>query len=158
MFRPTRKIRDARECPVDWTPLKKEIRQPFRVRVEVDVCPKCQGIFLDKKEVEPMTGSHRLHKILSKYTGLNSDVQVLCPNCGGLMTAMDAGGVRVDVCMDCFGVWFAAGELDRLEHMDHAAFRRLTPEEMAEYRKKERIEVKDHLDAIRSMFLELKRL
>lgn len=143
---------------MDWTPLAKETRKPFRESVEVDMCPKCQGIFLDKKEVEPMTGSHRLHKVLSKYTGLDSDVQVLCPNCGGLMTAMDAGGVRVDVCIDCFGVWFGAGELDKLAAMPHTAFRHLTPEEMAEYRKKERIEVKDHLDAVRSLFLELRRL
>ncbi|HYM39485.1 MAG TPA: zf-TFIIB domain-containing protein [Thermoplasmata archaeon] len=158
MFTRNRKIRETRECPVDWTPLRKEIRKPFRQSVEVDVCPKCQGIFLDKKEVEAMTGSHRLHKLLTKYTGLNSNVQLLCPNCGGLMEAEDAGGIRVDVCLDCFGVWLAAGELERLEAMPHSTFRHLTPEEMAEYRAKKEIELKDHLDAVRSMLLELRRL
>lgn len=153
-----RKIRDARECPADWTPLRRETRQSFLRHVEVDVCPKCQGLFLDKNEVEALTGSHSLHTLLTKYTGLNSDVQILCPNCGGLMEAMDAGNVRVDVCLDCFGVWLDAGELDRLAATDHAVFRRLTPEEMQEYRKKKEIKREEHLDAIRSLFGGLGRI
>lgn len=152
-----RKIRDARECPKDWSPLSKERRQSFLRDVEVDVCPKCQGLFLDKNEVQALTGSHALHELLTKYTGLNSDVQILCPNCGGLMESMDAGNVRVDVCLDCFGAWMDAGELERLAAMDHSAFEHLTPEEMAEYRKKKEIKRKEHEDAIRSLFLGLRR-
>ncbi len=152
-----RKIRDARECPKDWTPLKKETRKAFLRDVEVDVCPKCQGIFLDKNEIEPLTGSHRLHEILSKYTGLNSDVQILCPNCGGLMESEDAGNVRVDVCLDCFGVWMDAGELERLASMDHKAFRHLTPEELEAYRKKKEVKREEHEDAVRSLFSGLRR-
>ena len=154
---PTRKVRDARECPKDWSALTKETRKSFLRNVEVDVCPKCQGIFLDKKEVEELTGSHRLHEILTKYTGLNSDVQILCPNCGGLMESEDAGNVRVDVCLDCFGVWMDAGELERLASMDRSAFRHLTPEEMEEYRKKKEIKREEHQNAIRSLFGDLRR-
>ncbi len=157
MFGRNRKIRDKRECPVDWSPLTKETRKPFRTTVQIDICPKCQGVFLDKNEVQAITGSHRLHEILTKYTGLNSNVQVVCPNCGGLMEAEDAGGVRVDVCLDCFGVWMDAGELDRLETMDRAAFRHLTPEEMEEYRKKKEIRHEEHENAIRSLFGGLRR-
>ena len=142
---------------MDWTLLTKETRKPLRRNVEVDVCPKCQGVFLDKNEVQSMTGSHRLHEVLSKYTGLNSDVQVLCPNCGGLMSAQDAGNVRVDVCLDCFGVWMSAGELERLEAMDRKAFRHLTPEELEAYQKKREIKREEHEDAIRSIFLGLRR-
>ncbi len=151
-----RKIRDTRECPQDWAALNKETRHSFHRNVEVDVCPKCQGLFLDKNEVQALTGSHRLHEILTKYTGLNSNVQILCPNCGGLMEAEDAGNVRVDVCLDCFGVWMDAGELEKLAAMDHSAFRHLTPEEMEEYRKKKEIRHEEHRDAIRSLFAGLK--
>ena len=152
-----RKIRDKRECPKDWSPLQKEMRESFLRKVEVDVCPKCRGVFLDENEVAKLTGSHRLHEILSKYTGLNSNVQVLCPNCGGLMEAEDAGDVRVEVCLDCFGVWLDAGELERLATMDRAAFRHLTPEEMEGYRKKKEIRREEHEDAIRNLFLGLRR-
>jgi len=156
VIRKEKKIRDARECPQDWTPLRKEMRRSFHHNAEVDVCPKCQGLFLDKKEVEALTGSHSLHELLTKYTGLNSDVQILCPNCGGLMESMDAGNVRVDVCLDCFGVWLDAGELERLAAMDASAFRHLSPEDMEEYRKKKEIQREEHLDAIRSLFLGLR--
>ena len=152
-----RKIRDARECPRDWAPLKKEMRKPFLRNVEVDVCPKCQGLFLDKKEVQELTGSHRLHEILTKYTGLDSNVPILCPNCGGLMESEDAGDVRVDVCLDCFGVWMDAGELERLDQMDPSVFRHLTLEEMEAYRNKKEIRREEHENAIRSLFLGLRR-
>ena len=92
-----RKIRDARECPKDWSALQKEMRESFLRKVEVDVCPKCQGVFHDENELAKQTGSRRLHEILSKYAGLNSNVQILCPNCGGLMESEDADGARVDV-------------------------------------------------------------
>ena len=123
----------------------------------MDVCPQCQGLFLDKNEVAALTGSHRLHELLTRYTGLNSNVQILCPNCGGLMESEDAGNVRVDVCLDCFGVWMDAGELERLANMDPSAFRHLTPEQMEEYRRKKEIRREEHEDAIRSLFLGLRR-
>ena len=152
-----RKIRDARECPKDWAPLRKETRQSFLRNVEVDVCPKCQGLFLDQNEVQALTGSHRLHELLTKYTGLNSNVQIVCPNCGGLMEAEDVAGVRVDVCLDCFGAWMDAGELERLAATDHSAFRHLSPEEIQEYRAKKEAKREEHVNAIRSLFLGLRR-
>ncbi|HYR82278.1 MAG TPA: zf-TFIIB domain-containing protein, partial [Thermoplasmata archaeon] len=85
-----RKIRDARECPRDWSPLTKETRHSHLRAVEADVCPKCKGIFLDKKEIRKLTGDWSLNKLLTKYVGLESDSQLVCPNCGGLMEIEDA--------------------------------------------------------------------
>ena len=72
-----RKIRDARECPRDWTPLSKEIRHTHLRAVEADTCPKCKGIFLDKKEIRKLTGDWSLNKLLTKYAGLESDSQLV---------------------------------------------------------------------------------
>ena len=123
----------------------------------MDVCPQCQGLFLDKNEVAALSGSQRLHELLTRYTGLNSSVQILCPNCGGLMESEDAGNVRVDVCLDCFGVWMDAGERARRATRDPSAFRHHTPEQMEEYRRKKEIRREEHEDAIRSLFLGLRR-
>ena len=35
-----------------------------------------------------------------------------CPKCGGNLAERDLGGVKVDRCTDCNGVWLDAGELD----------------------------------------------
>ena len=50
-----------------------------------------------------------------------------------------------------------AGELERLANMDPSAFRHLTPEQMEEYRRKKEIRREEHEDAIRSLFLGLRR-
>src|SRR5439155_669316 len=104
-----------------------------------DVCPKCKGIFLDKEEIRKLTGDWSLNKLLTKYVGLDSDSQLVCPNCGGLMEIEDAGNVRVDACLDCKGVWLDAGELERLAAMDPAEFRTLTPEKIDELQKAKEI-------------------
>jgi len=152
-----RKIRDARECPKDWTSLRKESRRSHLHTVEVDVCPTCQGIFLDKKEIRTLTGSSSLNKLLTKYLGLDSDSQLVCPNCGGLMDGEDAGDVRVDVCLDCKGVWLDAGELERLGAIDDAEFREFTPDKIEEILKAKEIKHEERRKAIRTLFRGLGR-
>ena len=147
-----KKIRDARECPKDWSPLGKETRRSHHRTVEVDVCPKCHGIFLDQKEIRTLTGSSSLNKLLTKYLGLDSDSQLICPNCGGLMDGEDAGGVRVDVCLDCSGVWLDAGELERLGAMSDAEFRGFTPDKIEEILKAKDVKDEERRKAIRSLF------
>jgi Zn-finger nucleic acid-binding protein len=147
-----RKIRDARECPKDWSPLRKEVRHSHHRSVEVDVCPTCQGIFLDKKEIRTLTGSSSLNQLLTKYLGLDSDSQLVCPNCGGLMDGEDAGDIRVDVCLDCKGVWLDAGELERLGAMDDAEFRSFTPDKIEEILKAKDLKAEEHRKAIRTLF------
>ena len=35
-----------------------------------------------------------------------------CPKCGGDLAERDMGGVKIDQCGDCRGVWLDAGELE----------------------------------------------
>ena len=152
-----RKIREERECPRDWAPLGKETRRTHFWKVEVDVCPTCKGIFFDKKEIRRLTGDRSLNTLLTKYVGMESRSPLVCPNCGGLMDTEDAGGVRVDVCLDCEGVWLDAGELERLAAMDASEFRTLTPEKIAELQKAKEVRHEEHRQALRSMFRGLRR-
>ena len=116
------------------------------------MCPKCHGIFLDQKEIRTLTGSSSLNKLLTKYLGLDSDSQLICPNCGGLMDGEDAGGVRVDVCLDCSGVWLDAGELERLGAMSDGEFRAFTPDKIEEILKAKDVKDEERRKAIRSLF------
>ena len=116
------------------------------------MCPKCQGIFLDKNEIRTLTGSHSLGILLTKKLGLDSDSPLVCPNCGGLMDGEDAGDVRVDVCLDCKGVWLDAGELERLKTMDGATFRAFTPEKISELVKAKEIKHEERRRAMRTLF------
>jgi Zn-finger nucleic acid-binding protein len=152
-----KKIREQRECPRDWTPLQRERREAHLRSVEVDVCPTCQGLFLDKREILSLTGSGDLNKLLTRYLGLDSDSQLVCPNCGGLMDGEDAGNVRVDVCLDCKGVWLDSSELERLASIDDAEFRHFTPEKIEEILKAKEIHREERVKAVRSLFRGLRR-
>lgn len=100
--------------------------------VKVDVCPQCHGLYLDKGEILRLTGNRPLHTFLTKYVGIDSDSQLVCPGCGGIMDLEDAAGVKVDVCIQCFGLWLDAGELEKLQDADPKAFKELSPEKRAE--------------------------
>jgi hypothetical protein len=36
-----------------------------------------------------------------------------CPKCGASLREVEMQGVKVDVCSECSGVWFDAGEIDQ---------------------------------------------
>jgi len=46
-----------------------------------------------------------------------------CPKCGGTLGERDFEHVKVDVCAECRGIWFDAGEIEMLGHVKnhHAA-------------------------------------
>ncbi|HEV8360758.1 MAG TPA: zf-TFIIB domain-containing protein [Candidatus Thermoplasmatota archaeon] len=121
-----------RDCPRDHTPLVEETRPVLGPDVKVDICPMCKGVFLDKGEILRLTGNRPLNTFLTKYVGIDSDSQLVCPACGGIMDLEDAAGVKVDVCLSCFGLWLDAGELDQLKDADPKAFKELSPEKRAE--------------------------
>lgn len=108
-----------RECPRCWEPLEPEDREVFGPNVTVDICPECDGEFLDEGEIRRLTGDRDLHKLLTDYLGIDADSDLVCPDCGGLMDAeylqLQDETVEVDVCLDCKGVWLDDGELAKLQ-------------------------------------------
>jgi len=125
----------VRECPRCWVPLKTRIDKVWGlVSVEVDECPKCDGIYLDDGELKKLTGNRSLAKWLTKYLGIDSDSGLICPRCGGMMDAERPEGIEVDVCLTCHGIWLDAGELEALSQLEDSQFKRsaLSNEKLAE--------------------------
>ncbi|HQH26510.1 MAG TPA: zf-TFIIB domain-containing protein, partial [Oligoflexia bacterium] len=45
-----------------------------------------------------------------------------CPACSSKLTPQNAGNLELDVCTEsCGGIWFDAGELEKLDHADENA-------------------------------------
>lgn len=42
---------------------------------------------------------------------------LVCPVCRGVMTEIDKGGVVIDTCTQCRGVWLDRGELEKLSNL-----------------------------------------
>lgn len=104
-----------RICPRDGDPLVAQAIPVGRRSVEVDACARCQGLFLDVGEIAQLTGNRGLHRYLTTYLGIDTDSQLVCPSCGGLMDTEECAGTTVDVCVRCKGVWLDAGELQALQ-------------------------------------------
>jgi len=110
-----------RACPRDHTPLVPEKVAVTGPDVTIDKCPTCAGVFLDKNELLRISGDFRLNKYLRDKVALDSDSQVVCPHCGGIMDLERIAGVEVEVCLTCFGLWLDGGELEALKGRRDAA-------------------------------------
>ena len=121
-----------RDCPRCFSELIPEKFSKGLWKVEIDKCKSCSGIYLDKGELMTLTGNRPLHHLTTKHLGVDSDSEILCPGCGSLMDDEYPGGVEIDVCLQCNGVWLDKKELNLLKDIDPSSMKALSPEKLAE--------------------------
>ena len=71
--------------------------------VEIDMCPRCKGVWLDEGELE-------------EITGLNPEEGRVftCEKCGFSMNKKVILGIEIDYCGSCGSIWLDPGELEKL--------------------------------------------
>jgi len=121
-----------RDCPHCFERLVKRIFKKGLWSVDTDVCRSCNGLYLDKGELLKLTSNRPLHNITTKYLGVDSDSNLLCPGCGSIMDMESVGGVEIDVCLQCNGVWLDSEELEQLKDLNSDDIEKLSPEKLAE--------------------------
>lgn len=116
------------KCPRDRTEMK---LQKHPAGVELDVCGKCQGVWLDKGEIEAIEkkvadevvvedDSLQLPEIDFFFSRrMQADFKAIaCPRCGAEMESREydqLARVVVDVCSKGCGMWLDRNELQSLE-------------------------------------------
>jgi len=88
--------------------------------LEVDLCPKCGGLWLDRGEITrasklPEAELARLRKLLTGKGGpppLPTADKAPCPACTGKLSEVVLGAVHVDYCSTCHGIFLDRGELE----------------------------------------------
>lgn len=121
-----------RDCPRCFERLEKRSFKKGLWSVDTDVCRSCSGLYLDKGELLKLTSNRPLHNITTKYLGVDSDSNLLCPGCGSIMDMESVGGVEIDVCLQCNGVWLDSEELEQLKELSSDDIEKLSPEKLAE--------------------------
>lgn len=105
-------------CPTCNCPLEED---GFRESI-IDICPKCQGIWLDSEEFNFHAAERDVYSdatIPKKFTRKpleEKKAYLPCVRCGSLMGRQHfrkVSGVLIDVCRD-HGVWLDAGELEQI--------------------------------------------
>ncbi len=88
--------------------------------VEVDHCPSCGGLWLDRGELEKL-GTRSAEELtdLKKILGVDpkvppvpDDTTIHCPACDGKLREVRFGNILIDFCDSCRGLWLDKGELD----------------------------------------------
>ena len=115
------------KCPVDQSEMHKRI---YEADIEVDECPTCLGIWLDRGELHAIEQSREndyteelknkapIHRIHTVQTPEQTNRNLSCPSCGDVMYEKEHGyfsKVMIDTCINCRGVWLDRGELKALE-------------------------------------------
>jgi Zn-finger nucleic acid-binding protein len=88
--------------------------------LEVDLCPKCGGLWLDRGEIAraaklPEAELVRLRGLLADKAGpppVPTEAVAPCPACPGSLSEVMLGAVRVDYCTRCQGIFLDKGELE----------------------------------------------
>ena len=115
------------KCPTDQTELT---RQTYEADIEVDVCPSCHGMWLDRGELEAIEEKiendyiEEMNKF-PDYAGRAYDMAlqqkqsvIHCPNCRTDMERKEyaySSQVMIDLCPHCHGIWLDKGEIRALE-------------------------------------------
>jgi Zn-finger nucleic acid-binding protein len=107
-------------CPACRKFLK---RQRDAAGLEIDACPSCYGIWFDADELGRFLRSEPLRKRfiwdeavepLRSIGYVMSTRARICPRCQVAMQETLFGGVSLDLCGRCKGIWLDDGELQRI--------------------------------------------
>ncbi len=71
--------------------------------VEIDYCPKCGGVWLERGELEDLSG-----------LDLEKARRITCNKCQGEMSTRVISDVEIDYCPKCGNVWLDKGEMEKL--------------------------------------------
>jgi Zn-finger nucleic acid-binding protein len=106
--------------------------------LEVDLCPKCGGLWLDRGEITraarlPEKELARLRSLLTGKSGpppVPTESIAPCPACPGKLSEVLLGAVHVDYCDRCQGIFLDKGELEAAVEAVHARDRNTRPQEI----------------------------
>src|SRR5262252_4363734 len=108
--------------------------------LEVDLCPKCGGLWLDRGEITrasklPEAELTRLRGLLAGKGGpppVPTEHKAPCPACAGSLSEVVLGAVHVDYCDKCHGIFLDRGELDQAVKAVQELDRKTTPRQVVE--------------------------
>ena len=101
---------EAVRCPRDHAPATLLRESGGKYSFFIDYCEHCGGTWLDHGEFAKMAGSKEAERVLEEYASGTSRLH--CPRDNAAMALRPVGGIVIDVCPKCHGMWFDRRELD----------------------------------------------
>jgi len=112
------------DCPHCTLPLRKIDLGRYKgeyASVVVDICPECQGTWLDKGELDLRDESVWTDaEAVVFQSGQPNHSPLICPRCAVPLSSSHPKGhpdLILDRCPDCSGFWLDQGELEKIQDM-----------------------------------------
>ena len=104
--------------------LKEEMRKETYENIEIDRCPVCKGMYLDRGELKALLGKGQGNVADNLGFSPTSDamdaMEATCPRCNQKMIMAKApGDVDVNLCKNCGAIFLDQGELATLQLNTH---------------------------------------
>jgi len=93
------------DCPRDGARMASSTDLSLRV----NVCRDCSGLWVPKAQIVGRVDGEVIRKLYHAPSTRLTEIR--CPADGSPMWEFSAGGILVDRCNQCGGLWFDAGEL-----------------------------------------------
>lgn len=101
-------------CPTCQSSLQKR----FSHYVEVDLCAKCGGLWLDHGEFDALVArrfvGHEAERDMAQHTFVKDTEVLHCPIDHGPMVGVEFDGLALDFCPECRGIWLDGHEREVL--------------------------------------------
>ncbi len=103
---------------------KEEMKSETYEGIEIDRCPVCKGMFLDRGELKALIGEEQGNiadnLAFSPTSDAMDDVPAHCFRCSRDMTPTNApGDVLVNLCESCAAIFLDQGELATIQFHAH---------------------------------------
>ncbi|HXE72762.1 MAG TPA: zf-TFIIB domain-containing protein [Candidatus Nitrosotenuis sp.] len=98
------------KCQIEMQPLE-------MMAVNMDLCPLCNGCWLDRRELETFTRSRGADSLRVDTLQEKHETRFRCPRCQNPMVEGRFSRLPelvLDQCPQCRGLWLDRGELSRL--------------------------------------------
>jgi Zn-finger nucleic acid-binding protein len=83
--------------------------------VTVDRCNRCDGYWFDRSELEKVLDEESKAWTLQFEKSFEDDADFRCPRCEGLVETRNLYDIKVDLCLNCGGIWLDRGELEAVQ-------------------------------------------
>ena len=101
------------KCPLDFSEMEKKAVDVID-QVVLDVCPKCDGIWMDREKLKRLSKDTMIELRLRDRGGGRHE----CPSCSNRMNMSEYIGVRLDDCVkfdECqCGIYFDKGKIEKI--------------------------------------------
>lgn len=112
-------MKSGKTCPECNLDLTRHVTH----HVEVDVCPSCKGVWMDRGEFDALVGrrflGHEAEAEMASHTFVKTDSVLKCPVDHGPMVGTEFDQLELDHCPQCKGVWVSG--VGRKVLAEHAA-------------------------------------